>query len=45
MIAQPLVYVFVKVAHRQRFKNKKVLKEADRHRHGYYAEYNKKRKE
>ena len=24
---------------------KKVLKEADRHRHGYYAEYNKKRKE
>ena len=28
MIAQPLVYVFVKVAHRQRFKNKKVLKTA-----------------
>ena len=28
MIAQPLVYVFVKVAHRQRFKNRKVLKTA-----------------
>ena len=28
MIAQPLVFVFVKVAHRQRFKNKKVLKTA-----------------
>ncbi|MCI7607480.1 MAG: 1-acyl-sn-glycerol-3-phosphate acyltransferase [Spirochaetales bacterium] len=28
MIAQPLVYVFVKVAHKQRFKNRKVLKEA-----------------
>ena len=28
MIAQPLVFVFVKVAHRQRFKNRKVLKTA-----------------
>lgn len=28
MIAQPLVFVFVKVAHRQRFKNRKVLKSA-----------------
>ena len=28
MIAQPLVFVFLKVAHRQRFKNRKVLKTA-----------------
>ena len=28
MIAQPLVFVFVKVAHRQRFKNRKVLNTA-----------------
>ena len=28
MIAQPFVFVFVKVAHRQRFKNRKVLKTA-----------------
>ena len=39
MIAQPLVYVFVKVAHRQRFKNKKVLKEAKKSGAYIYANH------